>query len=133
MLDTDVCSYLMRDPTSFDDASLADLETLSDAFVSAVTRGELRFGRERKDKDAQLDTIVELFLASVTTLGWDSAAADRYGAVRADLERRGEPIGELDQMIAAHALSVGATLVTNNVRHFARVPDLDIRPWGLAT
>lgn len=131
MLDTDVCSCLMRDPTGFENESLAGLETLSEAFVSAVTRGELRFGAARVGEGTRLDAIVEIFLGSVTTLPWDASAADRYGLVRADLERRGEPIGELDQMIAAHALVLGATLVTNNVRHFSRIPHLDIRAWDV--
>jgi tRNA(fMet)-specific endonuclease VapC len=70
-----------------------------------------------------------LFLAPLTILASDDAAARAYGTVRADLERRGRPIGALDTMIAGHAVASGAILVTNNVREFARVPGLRIENW----
>ena len=64
-------------------------------------------------------------------LQWDRNAASEYGHLRAHLEAQGTPIGVLDTMIAAHALSLNATIVTNNVRHFERVPDLRLENWTM--
>jgi tRNA(fMet)-specific endonuclease VapC len=71
-----------------------------------------------------------MFLAPLEVLPFDEAAVWVYGELRADLERRGEAIGALDTMIAAHALSRGATLVTNNLREFSRVKGLVLENWA---
>jgi tRNA(fMet)-specific endonuclease VapC len=70
-----------------------------------------------------------MFLAPLTILPFDHPAAWAYGDLRADLERRGTPIGSLDTMIAAHALSLQARLITNNPREFAKVPGLPLENW----
>lgn len=98
--------------------------------VSAVTRGEVRFGARRLSNAKRLQAEVEKFLNRVRTLAWDEDAADRFAEVKAGLERSGTPIGVMDTMIAAHALSVGATLVTNNTRHFERVKGLNLENWA---
>ena len=128
MLDTDVASYIIRDPSVVASSMLA---TIAPRFVciSSVTRGELRFGLARNPGAVRLSTAVHAFLAGIETLPWDDQAADRYGAVRADLEGRGRPIGALDEMTAAHALSLDATLVTGNTRHFSRVNGLRVTAW----
>jgi len=72
---------------------------------------------------------VDQFLAAIPTLAWDALAADAFASVRASLERSGIPIGVMDTMIAAHALSTSAVLVTNNVRHFHRVKGLTVENW----
>ena len=74
-----------------------------------------------------------MFLAPLTILPFDDAAVWAYGDLRANLERRGTPIGALDTMIAAHALSQQALLVTNNTREFAKVPGLPLDNWAVAT
>ena len=128
MLDTDVASYLIRDPSPERIHQLGEASPHS-FVISAVTRGELRYGLGRRPEAVTLARVTELFLAGVETLPWDDAAADRCGVVRAELALKGRPIGSLDEMIAAHALSCDAVLVTGNVRHFGRVTGLRLRAW----
>lgn len=71
-----------------------------------------------------------LLLSNIEILDFDSKAADEYGKIRADLEKKGTPIGSLDMMIAGHAKSLNYTVVTNNVREFKRVVDLKIDNWA---
>ena len=96
--------------------------------ISAVTEGELRFGAARLPRAARLHSLIEEFLLRVAILPWDSDAARQYGQLRATLEREGQPIGNLDVMIAAHALAVNAVLVTND-HAFVRIKKLKIEDW----
>lgn len=129
MLDTDTCIYIMRDkPSSAQDRfKRAARETLC---VSNVTLAELAFGVERSQFPIQAREVVEDFTKLLSVLPWDSDAAWKFGTLRHHLESRCNPIGVLDTMIAAHALSLNATIVTNNVRHFGRVPDLKFENWA---
>ena len=129
MLDTDVASYLIRGQSLSRVAALEDVPPQLTC-ISAVTRGELRFGVARNPTAHRLARAVTHFLDGIETLSWDTAAADRYAIVRADLERRGRPIGALDQMIAAHALAADAILITRNTRHFVQVDGLQILAWA---
>ena len=97
-------------------------------FLSAVTEAELRFGLAKLPGATRLKTLVESFLTVVKILPWDSEAACRYGTLRASLELDGMVMGNLDMMIGAHALAVGAILATND-RAFSRVKDLKIADW----
>src|SRR5215475_11709220 len=97
---------------------------MSRVFISAVTEGELRFGA-RQAGATKLEQIVEEFLRCVTILPWDSEAARQYGRLRADLERVGQPMGNLDLMIGAHAAAAGLVLVSND-RPFAGIKRLKI-------
>jgi tRNA(fMet)-specific endonuclease VapC len=99
--------------------------------ISSVTEGELRFGAARLPGAARLNAIIEEFLIRVAIHAWDSAAAQEYGRVRAALERTGAALGNLDTMIAAHALARGAVLVTHD-KAFARVKGLKIEDWTKA-
>ncbi len=99
--------------------------------VSAVTEGELRYGVARRTGAAKLRTIVDEFLLRVTILPWDSEAAKQYGKLRATLERDGEPMGNLDMMIGAHALALELVLVTND-KAFKRIKGLHIEDWTKA-
>lgn len=128
MLDTDVCSHIIRGVRGRARSSITRLPP-ERVVVSAVTRGELRYGCALRPDATDLTRAVDVFLSGITTLAWDAAAADSYGPVRASLHLRGEPIGSLGEMIAAHALSCGATLVTANVRHFSRVEGLRVKAW----
>jgi tRNA(fMet)-specific endonuclease VapC len=96
--------------------------------ISAVTEGELRFGVARLPPGSRLNAIVEEFLIRVVVHPWDSAAAQEYGRIRALLERAGDMLGNLDTMIAAHALARGSVLVTHD-KAFARVKGLKIQDW----
>jgi tRNA(fMet)-specific endonuclease VapC len=97
-------------------------------FLSAVTEGELRFGLAKLPGATRLKTLVESFLTVVKILPWDSEAAYRYGTLRASRELDGMVMGNLDMMIGAHALAVGAILATND-RAFGRVKELKIADW----
>ena len=130
MLDTDTCIYIMRNKPSnvqqrFNKAAKEAL------CISMVTLGELAFGvsRSRFDRDAR--ELVDDFTERLTVIPWDGDAAWEFGTLRNHLESQGNPIGVLDTMIAAHALSLNAIIVTNNVRHFERVPDLKLENWAI--
>ena len=97
---------------------------------SSVTLGELLYGTHRSSRiTALLERIEETLLPELPILPFDAAAARRYGELRAELERRGTPIGDADTHVAAIALSRGLTVVTGNERHFRQVPGLEIVNW----
>jgi tRNA(fMet)-specific endonuclease VapC len=127
MLDTDAASEAIRGHPAFD----ARLQTLAPGqwCISAVTCSELRFGLARRPEAVRLHRIVEEFLRIAPILPWDAKAANRHGELRADLTARGTPIGDFDEMIAAHALVLGAVVVTDNTRHFSRVSGLVVENW----
>ena len=128
MLDTDIASYAIKGGFPSVDARLRRLDVMQ-VCISAVTRAELRFGVRRLRGATRLAAEVDRFLSGVHTLPWDEIAADEFAGVRADLERFGTPIGVMDTMIAAHAKSVGAKLVSNNVKHFHKVTGLSVENW----
>ncbi len=101
---------------------------LGDIAISSVVAAELSYG-VAKSKSARNRQALEMFLAPFDILPFNESVAWRYGELRADLERRGQSIGSLDTMIAAHALSLDATLVTNNAREFAKVKGLRLDNW----
>lgn len=96
--------------------------------LSVVTEMEIRYGLARNPK-LRVAPLVEAFLAGMTILPLDSRVSAVYANVRAALEATGRPIGPLDLMIGSHALAVGATLVTSNVREFRHVPGLVVEDW----
>lgn len=120
MLDTDTASYLIKGKSPAVEARLAALAPAV-ICISVMTWAELQYGLKRLPADHRLHLVVRQFLKIVRTLPWDAEAADWYAGIRHQLARTGQPIGELDMMIAAHALSAGAVLVTNNQRHYERV------------
>lgn len=128
LLDTDTGSYAIRGASAALDAALATAPPGSLA-ISAITRAELVFGLEKRGNPRALARLVQGFMARVAVMPWDANAADHYAKLRAQLERRGTPIGQFDTMIAAHALSLNAVLVTNNRRHFQQVKALALENW----
>ena len=129
LLDTDICIYLIKRQPESVIGHLAE-QQVGDVGVSAVTVAELQYGVARSTQTERNARALELFLAPLVIADFDAGAATAYGAVRAALERAGAPIGALDTLIAAHALSLGATLVTNNTREFGRVPGLVVANWA---
>jgi tRNA(fMet)-specific endonuclease VapC len=128
MLDTNICSYVLRDrPPSvrkrFEKAGSGNLA------ISTVVLAELYFGAARHPKGAAIRREIDDFSARLEVLSWDEAAADHYGEIRTFLERNGTPIGAMDLMIAAHARSVGATLVSNDISLFSKVSGLKLANW----
>lgn len=130
LLDTDILSNLMRRvPQSSLISRLARVPP-GDQSTSSVTLGELVYGALSSDRAALLLERIEAVIpAELPVLPFDAAAARRYGEVRADLARKGTPIGDADLRIAAIALSRKLTVVTANERHFRRVPDLSVENW----
>ncbi len=120
MLDTDTASYLIKGKSPQIEQRLINLP-VTDVCISVLTRAELQYGLKRLPADHRLQLAVREFLRIVPTLPWDTEAADWYAGIRHQLLGSGQPIGELDMMIAAHALSARAVLITNNLRHYARI------------
>ena len=128
MLDTDTCSYIIKErPASV----LKRFKRLAmeQICVSAVTYAELLYGVERSSSKRINQEIVDDFVRHLDVLSWGHEAAEQYGKIRVDLEAGGTPIGAMDMMIAAHARSLKAVLVTNNQRHFSKVKTLKIENW----
>jgi tRNA(fMet)-specific endonuclease VapC len=128
MLDTDTCSYIMR---RSHDALLKKLAKIpvSDVCISVITKSELLYGIEVSPKRQQDEAAVEALLRYVEVLDFPDEASSHYAKIRADLKSRGVMIGANDLLIAAHARSLGITLITNNTREFRRVRDLAIENW----
>jgi tRNA(fMet)-specific endonuclease VapC len=120
LLDTDTASFIIKGRSSEIEARLAAIPP-DRVCVSAVTRAELMYGLKQLPASHRLHAGVRQFLNIVRVLAWDAAAADHYADIRHQLTPTGQPIGEMDMMIAAHALALGAVLVTNNLRHFKRI------------
>jgi tRNA(fMet)-specific endonuclease VapC len=130
MLDTDIASYIIKRRSPEIEARLSAIEP-SMVCVSAITRAELLYGLKRLPPDHRLHIGVRQFLKIVRVLSWDAEAADFYAEIRHQLVKTGQVIGELDMMIAAHSLAVAAVLVTNNTRHFERIPaPLILQNWS---
>ena len=127
LLDTHICTYIINTKPP---AVLARFQQyrLGDIGLCSVVAAELAYG-VAKSGSARNRQALEMFLAPLTILPYDAAAAWAYSDLRADLERHGTPVGSLDTMIAAHALSLQAMLVTNNTREFAKVPGLQLDNW----
>jgi tRNA(fMet)-specific endonuclease VapC len=126
MLDTNIASYIIKGHPAVRRRLAA--VPMHEVAISAVTEGELRYGVGRRPAATRLNTIVEEFLLRVAIHPWDSAAAREYGRTRATLEQAGAALGNLDTMIAAHALARGSILVTHD-KAFARVKGLKIADW----
>jgi tRNA(fMet)-specific endonuclease VapC len=132
MLDTDTCSYVMKRSNQ---SVLKRLQKtpVSDVCISVITKSELLFGVEVSPRRQQDQSALDAFLAHVEVLDFPDEAAAQYAKIRADLKTRGTMIGANDLFIAAHARSLGLTLVTNNTGEFGRVPDLILENWTAAS
>ncbi len=128
LLDTNTVSYVIKGSFPRIREHLLRVP-MSDIGISVITEAELRFGVARLPQAAKLGMVVEEFLLRVEVLSWDSAAAQHYAHLRASLEKSGEPMGNMDLMIAAQALAREAILVSND-RVFRRVKGLKVEDWS---
>ena len=128
LLDTDICIYISnRSPESV--RKRLDQTAPGEVAISVITYMELVFGAYKSNHSGRAMAAAEELRQVAPVLPLHADAALHYGRIRAQLERRGTPIGPLDRLIAAHALSLGLTLVTNNEREFSRIPGLRVENW----
>ncbi|MCA9560090.1 MAG: type II toxin-antitoxin system VapC family toxin [Myxococcales bacterium] len=130
LLDTCTCIYLINERPPAARAHF-DRHEPGEVGVSSVTVSELWYGVAKSQRPQKNGRALEKFLVALLQLDYGPEAAAAYGQLRATLERRGELIGAMDLMIAAHALSLDATLVTNNLREFRRVDGLHLEDWSV--
>ena len=128
MLDTDTCIFIIRrNPPEI--VERFKQYVVGDIGISSITAAELYLGAAKsRHPDKNLNALEEFFLP-LEIAPFDQRAAFVYGPLRAHLEKAGTPAGSLDTLIGAHALSLGTTLVTGNVREFSRIPDLSLTNW----
>jgi tRNA(fMet)-specific endonuclease VapC len=128
MLDTDTCAFILRrsSPTL-----LARVQTvpLQQQAVSVITLAELLYGVQVSSKKKANRASVDELMRHLTVVEWSREAAEHYAEIRADLKKKGQLIGSNDLLIAAHARSTGAVVVTNNVNDFGRVKGLEVENW----
>jgi len=128
-LDTNILSYFIRGRHPDLNARVVEVIDRESAGVSAIVRAEMRFGQSGMPVNDKRHRAIDLLLDQLPTLPWTAVAADAYGPLKARLQSTGQPIGELDTQIAAHALAEGLILVTHNTRHFERVKGLKLEDW----
>lgn len=130
MLDTDISSYIMK---RSHDSVLKRLQTVTigEVCISAITKSELLYGVEVSPRKQQDSIALDAYLKHVDVLDYPEQAALHYGRIRAALKAAGNLIGANDLLIAAHARSLGLTLVTNNTREFGRVHGLTLENWAI--
>ncbi len=128
LLDTNTCIHLIKHhpPEFWRKLSVIPVGQVG---LSSCVLAELWYGIEQSARRAENEAALEDFLDYVEVLDWPAQAAPIYGRLRATLKRQGTPIGAMDLMIAAHALVVDATLVTDNLQEFQRVPGLRVENW----
>ena len=128
LLDTNICIYIIKQRPA---QVLEKFKGLSvgDIGISAITLAELQFGIMKSSNPEKNREALDKFLTPLEVVDFGYLATIEYGKIRAELEKKGTPIGPLDILIASHAKSIGATLVTNNVREFKRVTELKIENW----
>jgi len=135
LLDTNTCIYLLTGKhLAYQRNILARLDSLprnERPAISSVVLSELQYGVRKSRWRKTNQTLLDEFLLDFDLIDYGTGAAIFYGDLRADLEKRGKPIGPMDMMIAAHALSLGATLVTHNTKEFSRVKGLRLADWAV--
>ena len=128
MLDTNICIYLIKQqPLTVIKRFLS--QPVGEIGISSITVAELAYGVSKSRHASKNRHALEQFLTPLEVAAFDQAAAWSYGRLRAQLEAKGTPIGSMDMLIAAHALSLGVRLVSNNLREFRRVPNLRLENW----
>lgn len=128
MLDTNICIYIIKRKPSNVIKRFIQTE-ISQIGISSITLSELSYGVSKSSRPEQNQLALAQFIAPLEIMPYGDEAAQYYGDLRTHLEKQGTPIGSLDMLIAAHALSIGCTLVTNNEKEFIRIPNLKIDNW----
>jgi tRNA(fMet)-specific endonuclease VapC len=128
LLDTNICIYIIkkRPIHVFDKFKSLPIGSIG---ISTITLAELQFGIMKSSDPEKNQEALDKFLTPLEIIDFDFKATIDYGKIRADLEKKGTPIGPLDTLIAAHAKSLDLTLITNNEKEFGRIPGLKIENW----
>jgi len=131
MLDTDICSYIIKKrPVTVLKSMEARVLDKHILCISAITYAELRLGATRSGNPQKIHGLITAFCDRLhDVLPWDVQAAGNFAELQATLFAKGSPIGPNDTLIAAHALGLDAVLVTNNHKHFSKVPGLELENW----
>lgn len=130
MLDTNTCIYIIKQKPPkvlkhFKAYSVGDIG------ISSITLAELRFGVAKSQHIQKNQEALDAFILPLEIADFDEKAAKAYGEIRAALEKTGNPIGSMDMLIGAHAVSLGITLVTNNIKEFRQIKHLKIADWSV--
>ena len=130
MLDTNTCIYLIKQKT---EKVLRHFKahSVGDVGISSITLAELRYGAEKSQQVQKNRGALDEFTLPLEIADFDEEAASAYGTVRAALEKAGTPVGSMDMLIGAHALSLGVTLVTNNMSEFKQIKNLKLVDWSV--
>ena len=128
MFDTNICIDLIRKKSEKLLRRLKRMR-LEDICISSITLSELEYGVCKSAAPEKNKLALTEFMTPIAVVAYGDEAAPHYGRIRTELEARGKTIGPLDMLIAAHALSLGLTVVTNNEREFRRVPNLKVENW----
>lgn len=128
MLDTNICIYIIKQQPVAVLKRFLEYQ-IGDIGISSITLSELRYGVAKSTHQEKNTKALDEFITPLEIVSFDEEAAHIYGDIRATLEKAGTPIGSMDMLIAAHAVSLGIPLVTNNSREFIRIPALNIIDW----
>ena len=129
MLDTNICIYCIKKASNKVISKLTSYDP-KDICISSITYAELMYGVEKsKFKEKNMIALM-MFISSISILDFDMNASTYYGTIRSELEKKGTPIGPMDMLIAAHALSNNLILVTNNIKEFKRVNNIQLENWA---
>ena len=128
LLDTNICIYIIKQQPAAVLKHFLEYQ-IGDIGISSITLSELRFGVAKSTHREKNSKALDEFIIPLEVVSYDEAAAHAYGDIRATLEKADTPIGSMDMLIAAHAVSLGIPLVTNNTREFLRVPSITLIDW----
>jgi len=128
LLDTNICIYIIKQKPLIVLEKFKSCE-IGDIGISVITLSELEYGVEKSLNPNKNKKALRDFLLPIEILDFDSVASEVYGKIRSYLEKEGTPIGAMDMLIAAHALSLGLPVITNNEKEFQRVPGLHVENW----
>ncbi len=128
MLDTNICIYIVKQQPVAVLKRFLEYQ-IGDIGISSITLSELRYGVAKSTHQEKNTKALDEFITPLEIISFDEEAAHIYGDIRAALEKAGTPIGAMDMLIAAHAVSLGIPLITNNIREFVRIPTLNIIDW----
>ena len=129
MLDTNIISYYLRRTSSALEERVNEGLKKRNIAMSAIARAELRFGQMGMQHDDRRRSLIDGFLLRLPSIEFSAEAADRYGQLKHSLKTQGKPMGDMDTLIAAHAMTEKLILVTHNTRHFENVSGLKLEDW----